>query len=341
MPPHRGPLPFYGLLFLAGHRFARHHYLWIAAGFLAVWGLELIYLGAMTGDPLYRFNISLHHDSSIDRTIDVAGNVIVHPAIDPLLVLLLNQEFMALFFLAGPLGAWLCFSRRVDPRLRHFAGILALFGLVWTLCVGAAQTLLPLNPRYFMISCAVACILTGIALARLFGGTRKERGFALGAGALLLGGNLSGIAVENKQIMFGEHVLASLAAQHPEVVLHTDPMTRYRADLLLQWNGARGRVVAAPPGPGSVYVYNPAHADAANARMGAESVAAYRPRPAWAASATYEAPPGLVARLLEASGLHAAVPPAIWRKLRNAHPPVTLYRVPALEPGGSWQGLER
>ena len=38
----------------------------------------------MTGDPLYRFHISLNHDATIDRSLDLAGNVIVNPLIDPL-----------------------------------------------------------------------------------------------------------------------------------------------------------------------------------------------------------------------------------------------------------------
>ena len=69
----------------------------------------------MTGDPLYRFNISLHHNSTIDRSVDLAGNVIVHPFIDPLLVLLINQEFMLLLPIAVPLGAWLCFGKSIEP----------------------------------------------------------------------------------------------------------------------------------------------------------------------------------------------------------------------------------
>ena len=93
---------FYAIYFAIGYRFHRRHYLWIAAGFVSVWIIEVIYLWIMTGDPLYRITIALNHDSSIDRSIDLAGNVILHPLVDPLLVVLANQEFMALFFIAIP-----------------------------------------------------------------------------------------------------------------------------------------------------------------------------------------------------------------------------------------------
>ena len=94
---------FYAVLFLINFEGRRWPLLWVAAGFLAMWGVELFYLGIMTGDPFYRINIAMHHDSSIDRSIDLAGNFIMHPAIDPLLVLLFNQEIYAAL-LAGDSG---------------------------------------------------------------------------------------------------------------------------------------------------------------------------------------------------------------------------------------------
>lgn len=321
---------FYALLFLAGHRLPRLSYFWVAAGFLAVWLVELAYLWAMTGDPFYRITIALHHDSTIDRGVDLAGNVIVHPLVDPLLVLLFNQEFMALFFLAVPLGGWLCFGRTIEPRLRHFARVIALFGLVWFVCAGAVQHLLPLNPRYFMITAAMACILTGVALARLIGrATGRGRLLALAAAALLVGGNMVGLLVENKEPVFGERALAALAARYPQQPIATDPMTRYRAAMLLHWERAEARVVARPPQPGMLYFYNPAWADRPNARMSAQEQPLYRPQPGWRPILREEPAPSLVARALETLGVAPHLPGGLWHKLRYRHPAVTLYRVPA------------
>jgi 4-amino-4-deoxy-L-arabinose transferase-like glycosyltransferase len=323
---------FYAIFFAIGYRFHRSHYLWIAAGFLAVWGLEVIYLWIMTGDPLYRINISLNHDSSIDRSIDLAGNMIVHPLVDPILVLLANQEFMALFFFAIPLGGWLCFGRNIEPRLKTFSRIVALLGIVWFVAAGAAQKLLPLNPRYFMISCAAACILTGIALALLF--QRAKLLVALAA-LFLLGTNLLGSYVENKDSMFGERQLAKLSVIGQPLTIYTDPMTRYRADMLLKWEGMQKSVLSEPPPPGSNYYYNPKWADKANFMMKAEQIPAFQPQPGWEIIFQAEPEPPMITKAIEASGLSTLIPQGIWQKLRYRHPPVTLYKVPALAPDAS------
>ena len=320
---------FYGLCFLAGHRFSRARYLWIAAGFLAVWSVELVYLTAMTGDPLYRFNISTHHDATIDRSIDLAGNVIVHPLVDPVLVLLLNQEFMLLFFAALPASAWLAFGQRHEPRLRHFARIMGLFALTWFVCAGAVQHLLPLNPRYFTICAAIACLLTGIALVRLAAAPGKAARAAAALVALtLIAANFAGTYVENKQSQFGERTLAALAAADPNLRIATDPMTRYRADLPLRWAHAQARVTSAPPARGALYFYNPAYADKANFKMTADSQPLYAPQQGWAEMGRYAPRPTWLAQLLETTGLSRIVPQGVWRKLRYHHPEVVLYRIP-------------
>lgn len=316
---------FYAGFFLFGYRFHRGHYLWIAAGFLLVWALEVLYLFIMTGDPLYRINISMHHDSTIDRSIDLAGNLIVHPLIDPLLVLLLNQEFMALFFLAIPLGAWLCFGRNIEPRLQRFARVIAWFGIVWFVAAGAAQKLLPLNPRYFMITAAAVCILTGIGLLRLYD-QRRTRLVALALAALLIGTNLLGIYVENKDSMFGERTLARIAAEQGGAKIYTDPMTRYRADMLLRWEGARNRVLPQPAPAGALYFYNPNRADTANFKMSGDQIAAFQPQPGWRKIGEWEPEPPMVTRLLETTGVSALIPQGIWKKLRYRHPKAFLYR---------------
>ena len=317
---------FYAIYFAIGYRFHRGHYLWIAAGFVAVWMAEVIYLWIMTGDPLYRITIALNHDSSIDRSIDLAGNVVLHPLIDPLLVLLANQEFMALFFVAIPLGGWLCFSRGIEPKLQRFARIVAALGLVWFVTAGAAQKLLPLNPRYFMITCASACILTGIALAVLWQRGNRRMAVLLVA-AFLLGTNLLGTYVENKDSLFGERQLAALTAAQPQTRFHTDPMTRYRADMLLRWGKAQSRVWAEPPTTGALYFHNPKWSDSANFMMTADQIAVFKAQPNWERLGSWEPQPPVVTKAIQATGLSAIIPQGIWHKLRHRHPPVALYRV--------------
>lgn len=317
---------FYAIYFAVGYRFHRVHYLWIAAGFLAIWFMEVAYLWFMTGDPLYRITISLNHDSSIDRSIDLAGNMIVHPALDPLLVLLANQEFMALFFVAIPLGGWLCFGRTIDPRLQRFARIVAALGLVWFVTAGAAQKLLPLNPRYFMVTCAAACILTGTGLALLWQRAQR-RWLVLLTAAFLVSTNLLGIYVENKDSLYGERQLAALAEARPDAKIFTDPMTRYRADMLLRWVDARPRVMGEEPPAGALYLHNPKWADSANFMMTAAQIPAFKAQPGWQKLGQWEPEPPMITKAIEAAGLNAFIPQGIWQKLRYRHPPVTLYRV--------------
>jgi 4-amino-4-deoxy-L-arabinose transferase-like glycosyltransferase len=316
---------FYAVFFMIGYRFHRGHYLWITAGFLFIWALEILYLWTMTGDPLYRINIALNHDDTINRSIDVAGNLIVHPLIDPLLVLFANQEFMALFFVAIPSGLWLCFSKSVEPRVKHFARIFGTLALVWFLAAGAVQKLLPLNPRYFMIPATVGCIVTGIALALLW---ERAKWRVAVLTLFIISTNMLGIYVENKDSMFAERTLAATAITS-ESPLYTDPMTHYRADMMLKWEGELDQTYLTPPPPGSLYFYNPKWADKANAKMTADQMAAYQPQSGWRKIWSKEPEPPAVTRLIEASGLASLMPQGIWHKLRYRHPPVALYQVAA------------
>lgn len=321
-------VPFFGVLFALGHRMKRIQYLWIPLGFVAVWLCEVAYLTIMTGDPLYRINISRHHDATIDRGVDLAGNVLVHPLIDPLLVLFANQEFMLIFLFTLPFGGWLCWSSQIEPRLQHFARLLAFFSLNWLVCVGAAQHLLPLNPRYFMIVSTGACLLTGIAIAQLLKSDRKPTRLVGAASlAVIVGTNLLGIYVENKQPIFGEKRLLQLLEEHPDWAVSTDPMTLERAAYLLRWKKLEGRVTANPPRSGVYYYYNPDRSANANARMSTAQLPLYQPAPGSQRLATFGRRPDVLMRLIERLGLYRALPGKIWDKLQHRGSTTYLYRI--------------
>jgi 4-amino-4-deoxy-L-arabinose transferase-like glycosyltransferase len=332
-------IPFFALLFLTAYRLPRWRYLWIAVGFLAVWAAELLYLGIMTGDPLYRIHISMNHDSSIDRTIDLAGNVIVHPLIDPLLVLLINQEFMLIFWVAIPIGLWLCFGRDIPVKRQGVARIVALFGATWFVCAASAQSLLPLNPRYFAATTASAIMLVGIGLAEL--GRRRRASLALGIAFALVIANLAGIVVEDKVPMYHERALARFVAAHPTATVTTDPMTRHRAILLLTWAKAQQRVEAAPPKPGGLHFYNPNYATRANRYMPANVVPLYQPRSDWATIATISQPAPALANWVEISGLRTLFSPSLWCKLRRCRPGAVFYLVGGTSPRPSTMAMNR
>jgi hypothetical protein len=107
-------------------------------------------------------------------------------------------------------------------------------------------------------------------------------------------------------------------------------MTRYRADMLLRWEGRQSLVLAEPAPAGSRYLYNPKWADSANFMMEADAIPAFKPLPHWRLLWRAEPEPPAITRLIESSGIAGLIPQGIWHKLRYRHPPVTLYEVPAL-----------
>lgn len=319
-------LVFYGFAFLLGYGIKRLEHFVMAAGFFAVWLAEVAYFFVMTGDPLYRINISLNHDSTIDRNIDVAGNVIAHPIIDPLLVILANQEFAILFWVVVPAALWLLLSRRIDPAVRKMALFFSAVGLIWLLCVGAAQSLLPLNPRYFLISAICASVITALSVSEAF---RLRSYWGAGIALLLVvSGNLAGIYVENRNHMFGERALLTAAESHNES-LYTDPLTHRRAELLLKWNPAGERVLKDVPPAGSLYLYNaPRASDLAN-WVPEDRIGLYQPKDDWELVENLSPGSKLAGLLLRAVGLERFLPYKLQNALSEGHPGVKLYRLPA------------
>jgi hypothetical protein len=108
--------------------------------------------------------------------------------------------------------------------------------------------------------------------------------------------------------------LVAIAARQPELI-HTDPRTLRRAELLLQWQGTAARVTEAPAGPGDFYYLNPARNDS-------------KPESGWTVVERDGLPPTvgqwLAVHLLPAGTL----PPSVFTMLGRGHPDVTLYRLP-------------
>lgn len=318
-------LAFYGIAFLAGYGIHRLGHFIMAAGFFTVWLAEVAYFYVMTGDPLYRINISLNHDSTIDRSIDVAGNVIAHPLIDPLLVILANQEFAILFWVVVPAGLWLLLSKNVSAEIRRITVLFASVGLVWLLCVGAVQSLLPLNPRYFLISAICASIIVGLAISESI----RLRHVKLAGIVLLLvvSGNLAGIYVENRNHMFGERALTAAITRYAGD-LYADPLTHRRAELLLKWSGEAARVRAEPPPPESIYIYNSLRMKSLGGWVSAEAVKSYEPQESWELMEVITPESKWAGTIIRAIGLESFLPGKLKNALFEGHPGVKIYRLP-------------
>jgi len=313
----------YSLMFLAGFGMPRRWYWVMALGFFCVVGAELAYLWVMTGDPFYRVNISLHHDNDINRWIEQGGGVpVIHPALDPFLALLLSHYFGFLFWVSIPAGVWLLHRGGETLATRRLLQLVGLLSVVWFAAAACAVTMLPLLPRYFMVSAVGAASIGAIALARSWQIGRRRLVAALGF--ILIAGNLLGLAIENTDYTFGERALVDLASRQ-HYVIHTDPLTAGRASLLLEWNGTTAKVSTSPPGPGDLYFFNPLPADPRSAHGGGLSSGAAAD---WVVVERNPPQTRLAVRGLQLLAAELHLPAAIQRALQKGHPGTTLYRVP-------------
>jgi 4-amino-4-deoxy-L-arabinose transferase-like glycosyltransferase len=241
-----------GLLFLAGRPLPRWALLAAGCGAAAVLLGEAAFQYLMTGDALHRYTLAFNHDSTLDRAANEEGNLLVHPAVDPLLVVLVNNEFALLFWLAIPA---LLALRRGGIDWRKFAPVAAM-GAASFLAVALLAHKLVLNPRYFTPSAVAAAILAGGWLARL----EWRRAAAVAAAAVAL--NLLMLMLQNNHPRWPSEALAIAAAEDPARTIASDRDTMVRAQQRLRWAGlanvsaggdyllvperqARGRPVAA------------------------------------------------------------------------------------------------
>ena len=246
-----------GILFLIGKPLPR----W--ALFAAGCGAALVLLGeaafqwAMTGDPLHRYGLAFNHDSSLDRAANEEGNLLIHPVIDPFLVLFVNNEFALLFWLAVP-AALALRKQEFDWRRSAPMGVIAAAAF---LLIALLSHKLVLNPRYFTPTAVAAAILTAAWLARL----KTGRTALLLAAAV--GANLAMLSLQNNHPHWSAESLAQAAVADPNRALTSDPVTLQRAEQRLRWAGATNVRPDAP------YILLPA------ARAGAADVVASYPVP--------------------------------------------------------------
>jgi len=216
-----------GILFLAGRPLPRWAWLAAAGGAALVLAGEAALQWAATGDPFHRYGLALNHSPTLDRSANKAGNFTLHPVIDPLLVLLVNNEFGLLFWFAIA-AAFGIRGRGFDWR--RYAPVLAL-ALGCFLLVALLSSLLPLNPRYFEPAAVAAAILVGAWLARI----RPAR--AAMVLAVVVATNLLILSLQNDHPRWRSEALAMAAAEDPARIITSDTDTVNRAEQRLQWAG--------------------------------------------------------------------------------------------------------
>ncbi len=319
-------LVLYGVLFLAGYGRDRWAYVWMAAGFLLVVGLDAVALAWASGDPLYRLHVSLAKVAQVDSSGGTKGfeavqNLSKPRWLLPFLVTFGHPSFGLLYWLGVPAAIVMASWPNDDPE-RRMARLLGGLALVWFLVLGyAVPSALYVLPRLQIVSAACLAMLLGVALLRLADAGRAA--LATGAAVVVLVSNLLLIAATPKNPLFGERALTGFVAANPGPV-YTDPGTKMGARWLLSSAGLTARVEVEVPPAGALYFYDP------TSRRGLPSTwPIQKPAPDWRLVARYTEAPTWIARVLRASGLERDMPRSVVAKL---DPPVrvaSLWRVPA------------
>lgn len=291
-----------GPLFLIGRPVGRGVLIAAGIGLGLVLGGEALFQWALTGDPLRRYTIAFNHDSHIDRAANHEGNFLVHPAIDPLLVLMINDDFGLLFWIAGT-GAIMLFRR--GWRVAHPGPIivLAAMALASFALVAVLTEKLVLNPRYFMLPAIFAIVVAALWLSTVAGRWL----WPILAGMLSI--NLLMLSVGNAHPRWEMEALIEASRTHPGEVISGDPVMVRRAKLPMAFSG-RANIKYAPAAAGRLVV---APVDRA---------------PVGAIIARYPSPPTRLGAGVEVLGLRHLVPDSLHRRMFAPNETMVLVRTP-------------
>jgi len=329
-------LLFYAILFLIGVGVPRRYYWTMALAFVLIVGAEIGYFTVLTGDPLYRYRIDLHHDT-VDRAGDVTvakqsgslfdleGNLSVNVFLQPIVALLLNQEFGALFWMFVPALLWI-WKRKPPLEDRHLLKLLSGLGIVWIIFVSFNGSILWVVPRYYSVAAWVAVIVVAYWLKQFVLAHWPKMAIVAVAGWLAT--NLLCVYVENKNPLFAERALIDYVMLHGESV-YTDPMTITRAKLLLEFHGVSERVLSDPaPADALVYV-NRTNIERCK-RLGYRCKwrwEHYLPKKDWTELTRMDPQPKRIGVFLGFFGFDKLIPEEIFNRLAGRNPGAALYRV--------------
>ncbi|WEK42563.1 MAG: glycosyltransferase family 39 protein [Candidatus Sphingomonas colombiensis] len=276
-------------MFLIGRPVPRRVLVAAGVGLALTLGAEALFQYAMTGDPLRRYAIAFHHDEHIDRAANMEGNFLLWPPIDPLLVLLINDDFGLLFWLAG-LALALGAARGLGEAQRRQLTILTAMAGASFVLVAALYTKLVLNPRYFTLAAIVAVVVLALWLDRLAG---RWRALLLVA---IIGSDLLLMSVGNMHPRWEMEALVDAARRHPTEIVAGESHEVRRARIPMTFAGI-DNLRYAPATPGGLIVMPASEA------------------PAGVVVTRYPSPPTRLGGVLRALGLEPIVPQAIARRM--------------------------
>lgn len=321
-------LVLYGILFLWGYGGSRFNFMWMGVGFILIAGFDTATLWVASGDPLYRFHISLEGiaaDSPLAQEkyrmreapgVDRFGALAVSRGLKPLAIAFLNQQYGLLAWFAVP-AAWIASTQEPSPT-RSVCRLLGGAALVWfvVLFYGLANYL-NVIARYVEVAAVAVAVPLAILLARYW-----KRRLARACLTAIVAVNVLLIAGSDTRPLFGENVLVDLARSTRQTIM-TDPGTFQGAHQILRWEALSNRVTQASPQPGGFYLFN------SRPRRGIPpDWPIQRPDPSWLELTRQEKPTKLLASLAHVLGAHRYLPRGIADKLDPPATYVALYRVP-------------
>jgi len=202
----------------------------IAATFVAT---EMLWYSVELGDPLHRLNVDMNHgdigggvDRFTDRgtgTLSREGNIQVHWAMDPLLVIFVNEEFGLFFWLGLALGYLAVFKQHLFDKavLKYIRALLAISALSFFV-VSSAIPFLNLLPRYYMFSAIINAIAIALATPSLF---RHAPARTSLLALLTIAISVVALTIENKNPIALERALVAHLAANPDISIVNSPPT--------------------------------------------------------------------------------------------------------------------
>ena len=341
----------YGVLFLVGFGFPRRLYLLMAASFLAVVGIEWLYFAVMTGDPFYRLVTDLRTHLRVDLAAGGAdavagalektmtgveqvkgygglsrtGNLQVNRFIDPILAVLVNHQFMFVYYLAVPAAIGAAFlGERRDERQWRFVRLFGLAGLIWFIFL-YLQIGMSLQPRYYTFPTVILIMVFAVWLRGALARNPGRATFALG---FVLITNFLGVYVDNHDPIFAIRALRDFA-QHSPGPVYTDPDTASRGEFLYRIAHVNDRIIAGPPRKGALYFYNPKYLSVEIAQANTSTRAkldAYLPQPDWKVVWRRDSGQKWSGLIINVLGLKRFFPESIFRRLDKPNADAVVYR---------------
>lgn len=312
--------------FLFGAYFDRKLYLWGAAGFLCVFGLETAWYVLAGEGPLYRFLTIAGSHGTMELTLEDyregTGNVSSNRIVGPILALLVNQEFALLYYFAAAAIWYLLRWADLRGGERVFVQVLSAAFVLWVLWISYNGAIRPL-PRYYAVSSVIGTVLVAMWLWHMRVRARK---YALGLVAVFVLGNLAGLSVENTHPRYASRALAAYLQETDETVF-ADRQTFSRTGSFLRWSApeVRARLQKGLPQEGGLFLYNPNAFDPTGRRR--VETEAFVTGKGWQPVRRWEPPKRLIGLLVTGLHMEGLVPETVRNRLIYCGRPITLYRI--------------